>query len=74
MERTQMRKFSVNREKESLEPTQEQIQRHKDFSRLHHDYERLTKRGKKPIYKDPKLYLLVVVIGIVLMLLFMGEI
>jgi hypothetical protein len=68
-----MRKFSVNREKESLEPTKEQIQRHKDFSRLHHDYERLTKRGKKPIYKDPKLYLLVVVIGIVLLLLFMGE-
>jgi hypothetical protein len=68
-----MRKFSVNREKESLEPTKEQIQRQKDFSRLHHDYERLTKRGKKPIYKDPKLYLLVVVIGIVLLLLCMGE-
>lgn len=65
-----MRKFSVNREKESLEPTEEQIRRNKDFSRLHHDYERLTKRGKKPIYKDPKLYLLVVLIGIILLVLF----
>jgi hypothetical protein len=68
-----MRKFSVNREKESLEPTKEQIQRHKDFSRLHHEYERLTKRGKKPIYKDPKLYLLVVIIGILMLLLFLEE-
>jgi hypothetical protein len=65
-----MRKFSVNREKESLEPTKEQIQRHKDFSRLHHEYERLTKRGKKPIFRDPKLYLLMVIIGILLLLLF----
>ena len=65
-----MRKFSVNREKKSLEPTKEQIHRHKDFSRLHHEYERLTKRGKKPVYRDPKLYLLMVIIGILLLLLF----
>lgn len=65
-----MRKFSVNREKESLEPTKEQIQRHKDFSRLHHEYERLTKRGKKPIFRDPKLYLLAVIIGVLLLLMF----
>lgn len=69
-----MRKFSVNRGKESLEPTNDQIQRHKDFSRLHHEYERLTKRSKKPIYKDPKLYLLMVLIGIILLLIFLGEI
>jgi hypothetical protein len=68
-----MRKFSVNREKESLEPTKEQIQRHKDFSRLHHEYERLSKRGKKPIYRDPKLYLLFVLIGIIMLLLFLEE-
>ena len=54
-----MRKFSIHREKKEIEPTDEQIKRHKDFARLHHDYERLTKRGKKPVYRDPKLYLLV---------------
>jgi hypothetical protein len=69
-----MRKFSVNREIESLDPTAEQIRRQKDFSRLHHEYDRLTKRGKKPIYQDPKLYLLVVLIGIILLLLFLEEI
>jgi hypothetical protein len=69
-----MRKFSINRDNKKLEPTDEQIKRHKDFSRLHHDYERLTKRGKKPIYRDPKLYLLFVLIGIILFLILMEEI
>jgi hypothetical protein len=64
-----MRKFSINREKKDLEPSDEQIKRHKDFSRLHHDYERLTKRGKKPIYRDPKLYLILVLVGIILFLI-----
>ncbi len=68
-----MRKFSINRANKELEPTDEQIKRHKDFSRLHHDYERLTKRGKKPIYRDPKLYLLFVLIGIILFLILMEE-
>jgi hypothetical protein len=73
VERTAMRKFSINRDIKKLEPTDEQIKRHKDFSRLHHDYERLTKRGKKPIYRDPKLYLLFVLIGIILFLILMEE-
>jgi hypothetical protein len=66
-----MRKFSIHREKKEIEPTDEQIKRHKDFARIHHDYERLTKRGKKPVYRDPKLYLLIVIIGIVLLLAFL---
>ena len=66
-----MRKFSIHREKKEIEPTDEQIKRHKDFARIHHEYERLTKRGKKPVYRDPKLHLLVVIIGIVLLLAFL---
>ncbi len=68
-----MRKFSINREKKHLEPTDEQIKRQKDFSRIRHDYEILTKRGKRPIYRDPKLYLLFVIIGLVLLLLFLEK-
>ncbi len=65
-----MRKFVINRANKKIEPTKEQINRQKDFARLHHDYERLTKRGKKPIYKDPKLWMLVFIIGLVLFLIF----
>jgi hypothetical protein len=68
-----MRKFSIHKENKNLEPSDEQIRKHKDFSRLHHDYERLTKRGKKSIYQDPKLYMLLVLIGIILLLLFLEE-
>ena len=63
-----MRKFSVNKEKNELKPTDEQIKRQKDFARLHHEYERLTKRGKKPLYKDPKLFLLLFLLGLILLL------
>jgi len=68
-----MRKFSINREKKDFEPSEEQIKRQKDFSRLHHDYEKLTKRGKKPIYRDPKLYLLFVLIGIILLMFLLDK-
>lgn len=65
-----MRKFSINREKKDLEPNDQQIKKQKDFSRLHHDYELLTKRGKRPIYRNPKLYMLLFLIGIIVYLMF----
>lgn len=69
-----MRKFKLNRDTKEIEPNEEQIKRQKDFSRLHHQYETLTKRGKRPIYRDPKLYLLFVLVGIILFLiLFEGK-
>ncbi|NVK63647.1 MAG: hypothetical protein HWE22_03625 [Flavobacteriales bacterium] len=69
-----MRKFTVNKDNKKLDPTDAQIKRHKDFSRLHHDYEKLTKRGKKPLYRDPKMFLFFLIIGIILLLIFLGEI
>lgn len=69
-----MRKFTVNKDKKELNPTDAQIKRQKDFSRLHHDYEKLTKRGKKPLYRDPKMFLLLFIVGIILLLMFLGEI
>jgi hypothetical protein len=71
MDRIAMRKFSIKQDDRPIEPTLDQIQRNQDFSKLYHDYERLTKRGKKPIYRDPKLYLLMVLIGIIALLLFL---
>ncbi len=69
-----MRKFSVNNdEKRSSEPTPEQIERQKDFSRLTHEYERATKRPKKPLYRDPKLFLLLIVILLMILLIFLED-
>ena len=66
-----MRTFKINNER-SVDPDPKTIEKHKDFQRFYHDYERLTKRSKRPIYQDPKLYLLLVLIGIILFLIF-GE-
>lgn len=69
-----MRKFKTNSDKEKLEPTPEQIACQKDFSRLHHEYETLTKRGKHPLYRDRKKWILFLIIGILLMIVFWDEI
>lgn len=66
-----MRKFKLNTDKKDLSPTEAQIKRQKDFSRLHHDYEKLTKRGKKPLFRDPKLFILLFLLGLILFLVFM---
>jgi len=68
-----MRKFKLNNDNKDLSPTEAQVKRQKDFSRLHHDYEKLTKRGKKPFYKDPKLLILIFLIGIILYLIFFED-
>lgn len=66
-----MRQFTRNSDNKKLDPTEEQIKRQKDFARLHHDYERLTKRGKKPLYKDPKLFILLFLLGLIMLLVFL---
>ncbi|MDG1148600.1 MAG: hypothetical protein P8N52_09880 [Crocinitomicaceae bacterium] len=63
-----MRKFILNKDKKERNPSAKQIRRQKDFSRLHHDYEKIVKRGKHPLYKDPKLFVLLLIIGLVLLL------
>jgi hypothetical protein len=68
-----MRKFTLNKEKKDLNPTDAQIKRQKDFTRLHHEYEKLTKRGKKPLYRDPKMFLFLFIIGIIVWIILQGE-
>jgi hypothetical protein len=70
MERREMKKFILNKEKKDLNPSDAQIKRQKDFSRLHHEYEKVTKRSKRPLYKDPKLFMLLFILGLVLFLMF----
>lgn len=66
-----MRKFKVNNDAQPKEPTKEQMVRYKDFATISHRYDRITKRPKRPLYKDPKLFLLLLIIGIVMLLLFL---
>lgn len=64
-----MRKFKLNTEKPK-EPSTENMKRYKDFASLSHQYDRITKRPKKPLYKDPKLFLFLLLLGLIALLLF----
>lgn len=66
-----MKKFVRNIENKKTNPTDAQVKRQKDFSRLYHDYEKLTKRGKKPLFRDPKLFILLFLLGLIIFLIFM---
>lgn len=68
-----MREFKRSTGNKKLEPSKEQMARYKDFATLSHQYERIAKRPKRPIYKDPKLFLLLLIIGIVFLLIFWNE-
>ncbi len=65
-----MRKFKINTNKSNLEPTQEQILRYKNFNALSQNHKKLSKRPKKPLYKDPKMFLFIVLLGLIALLLF----
>ena len=61
-----MREYKVNRDpNKSTVPTKEQMDKYKDFSRLSHKYDKLTKRPKKPLYKDPKVFIALVLLVVV---------
>jgi hypothetical protein len=65
-----MKKYKLNNDKKK-EPTSAQVERYKDFSTVAHKYQRLTKRQKKPLYRDPKLLILLLVLGLIFLLVFM---
>jgi len=65
-----MKKYKLNKDKKN-EPTPAQIKKYKDFSTVAHNYQRLTKRPKKLLYKDPKLFILILLLGLIFLLVFM---
>lgn len=59
-----MKKYTLNTENKPAVPNDDTIGKHKDFGALFHEYENFTKRPKKPLYKDPKYFLLLIIIAI----------
>lgn len=65
-----MRKYKLNSDNNPKLPSDESIEKQKDFGKLFHEYENFTKRPKKPMYKDPKYFLLLVVLLLLAYLVF----
>ena len=57
-----MRKFEVNKDNKQSLPTKEEMAKYKDFARLSHEYDKVVKRPKLPLYKDKRMFLLLLLI------------
>lgn len=64
-----MRKYKINRNSGQKIPSKETIEKYKDFSRLSHAYDHYTKRPKKPLYKDKRMFLFILLIALIAYLL-----
>jgi phage pi2 protein 07 len=66
-------KYKINRNKPL--PTDEQINRHKNFSKLMSEHQKILKYkdATKPLYKNPKFFGLIMLLGIVMLVIFLPE-
>ncbi len=61
-----MKEYKLN--KDYKEPSEKDVRKYKDFGKLSHAYEKMTKRPK-PLYKNPKIFLALVIIALLAWLL-----
>lgn len=64
-----MRKFEVDKDKKQKLPTKEDMEKYKDFSRLSHEYDKVVKRPKVPLYKNKKMFLILLLVVLLAYLL-----
>ena len=64
-----MRRYKVNRKEPVKLPSKEAIEKQKDFSRLTHEYDRLVKRPKVPLYRDKKMFVFVIILALMAILI-----
>lgn len=64
-----MKKYKVNRNNSTDLPSAETIAKYKNFGQLSHEYDKLVKRPKVPIYRDKKMFLVLLLIVLVAFLL-----
>ena len=64
-----MRKFEVDKDKKQKLPTKEEMAKYKNFPQLSHEYEKMVKRPKKPLYKDKRMFIVLIIIVLLAYLL-----
>ena len=64
-----MRKYKVNRDQPVKLPSKEAMAKYKDFSRLTHEYDNVVKRPKKPLYKDKKMFIFILIVALIAVLI-----
>ena len=69
-----MKKYRINKnQKAKLKVSKSDIQRHKSFNSLMLQYDEVTKRSKIPLYKNKKLFMLLIIFALIAYLIFNFE-
>lgn len=66
-----MKKYKINKEQDQ-ELSDQEISQYKDFGKLRANYDAITKRSVKPLYKRP-IYFFILILVILLLFLILGE-
>jgi len=66
------KKYKINKLLNENQPSDEEILKHKDFKKLSANYDKITKRPKMPLYKNPIAFIILVIVILILLFLF-GE-
>ncbi|MGV6862316.1 MAG: hypothetical protein ACWA41_11125 [Putridiphycobacter sp.] len=65
-----MTKYKINRDQKNPKvPTKAEMEKYKDFSRLTANYDKFAKRPKKPLYKDKKFFIGLLIVVLIAYLL-----
>ena len=59
-----MRKYKLNRTHERTVPTDAMVNKYKNFDKMRAQYEDVVRRPKTPLYKNKKLFLFIIIVGI----------
>lgn len=65
-----MKKYKLNKDLVDKTPSEQETESYKDFGQLTHAYDKVVKRPKKPLYKDPKAFIGLVLIIVIVWLVF----
>jgi hypothetical protein len=69
-----MKKYRINKnQKAKPKLTKSDIQRYKSFNSLMLQYDEVTKRSKIPLYKNKKLFMLLLILALIAYLIFNFE-
>lgn len=59
-----MKQYKINRTQKSNLPPEEMIKKHQNFGNMMARYDDITKRSKVPLYKNKKLFLFLIILGL----------
>ncbi len=65
-----MREYKLNKDKKDTLPSDEVIKKHKSFSDLRASYDDVVKRPREPLYKNRKLFLFLLLVGLTIWMIY----